>query len=169
MIRDDRTYILSEGKRGLYWRLVSQYSFKDGSVWISDGTQILYDTTTVWFSAVEDLMASPAKIVLGVFAAGEIPFPLVHTFRDNNKLPIDISGWTVSAKAEGPDEDGTYGGGAVNITDGVNGEVTYTWVVEDFTGVGKYKMLLWVTDGTNDIASDLITWEVYDGPGTAGP
>lgn len=114
-------------------------------------------------------MANPAKIVVGVFAQGEIPFPLVHTFRDNNKLPLDIAGWSVTAKAEGPDEDGSYGTGGVAITDGPSGEVTYTWVVDDFTDVGKYSMLLWVTDATNNLASDLITWEVYDGPGTLGP
>lgn len=114
-------------------------------------------------------MANPKKINLGVYASGEIPFPLVHTFKDNDGIVIGLAGFTETAKAEGPDEDGTYGAGAVAITDEPGGEVTYTWVLGDFTDVGKYKMLLWVADGNNQLASDLITWEVFDGPGTPGP
>lgn len=114
-------------------------------------------------------MASAKKINLGVFAAGEIPFPMVHTFRDNSGLAINLTGWSVSAKASGPDETGTYGSGGIVINNAVAGEVTYTWVVGDMTDIGKYEMLLWVTDGTNSLASDLITWQVYDGPGSDGP
>ena len=114
-------------------------------------------------------MANPKKNNLGVFAAGEIPFPFVHTFKttdtSGNKVPIDLTGWTASITFAGPDENGTYGTGTLAITDAANGEVTYTWAAGDFVDVGKYQFLVWVTDTTNRFASDLNVYEVYDGPG----
>jgi hypothetical protein len=115
-------------------------------------------------------MANPKKISLGVYAAGEIPYPLTHTFKDSKGTVIDLTGFTESVKVEGPDENGSYGTGAVAIDgDPTTGKVSYTWVLDDMTDVGKYTMLLWVTDGSNNLASDLITWEVFDGPGSPGP
>ena len=70
-------------------------------------------------------MANPKKNNLGVFAAGEIPFPFVHTFKttdtSGNKVPIDLTGWTASITFAGPDENGTYGTGTLAITDAANG------------------------------------------------
>lgn len=109
-------------------------------------------------------MASPKKIFLGVFAAGEIPYPFLHTFKDSADVAIDLTSFSPSVTAEGPDV-GPYGQGTVQVTDAAAGEVTYTWVAGDFQDFGKYELLLWVYDGTNRFASDLITWEVYDGPG----
>ena len=110
-------------------------------------------------------MANPKKHNLGVFAAGEIPFPLQHTYKDAQSVAIDMTGWSVSTTAEGPDESGSYGSGAVVFTNEAGGEVEYTWVAADFQDVGKYNMLIWAEDGTNRLASDLFVWEVYDGPG----
>ncbi len=107
----------------------------------------------------------PVSIFIGVFAAGEIPFPFAHTFNDFQGNPIDLTGFTPTVEAEGPDENGTYGAGSVSVTDAVNGVVTYTWVAGDFVDVGRYELLIWVDDGTNRLASDLVKWEVYDGPG----
>ncbi len=111
-------------------------------------------------------MANPKKINLGVFAAGEIPFSLVHQYKDNDKNPIDMSsGWTVFVEIEGPEEDGAYGTGTVAFSDASTGRVKYDWDTADFLDFGKYRMLFWTTDGTNRLASDLVVWEVYDGPG----
>ena len=111
-------------------------------------------------------MAKPGVIFVGVFAAGELPFPFVHTFNDFNGNPIDLSGFTPAVYIEGPDEAGNYGTGAINLlAPNSDGMVQYTWAEDDFQDVGKYEMLLWVDDGTNRLASDLIKYEVYDGPG----
>lgn len=110
-------------------------------------------------------MAKPVVIFVGVFAAGEIPFPFAHSFKDYLGNAIDLTGFTPSIEIEGPDEAGTYGAGTVQLTDAAGGVVTYTWVAGDFVDVGKYEMLIWVDDGQNRLASDLIKYEVYDGPG----
>lgn len=110
-------------------------------------------------------MASPKKINLGVYAAGEIPFALSHQYKDADGVAIDMTGWSVTAVAAGPEDGGAYGSGVVMFLDETIGKVQYDWVAADFTDVGKYTMLLWTTDGTNRLASDLIVWEVYDGPG----
>lgn len=109
-------------------------------------------------------MASPKKINLGVFAAGELPYPVAHQFIADD-LPIDLSGFTAFVNIEGPDETVTVGAGVVSIDNPSQGLVSYTWTEEDFQGVGKYRMLIWVQDGTNRFASDLITYEAFDGPG----
>ena len=110
-------------------------------------------------------MANPKKHNLGVFAAGEVPFPLEHTYKDANGTAIDMTGWSVSVTAEGPEDTGSYGAGTVVFTDEAGGVAEYTWAATDFIDVGKYTMLLWAEDGTNRLASDLFVWEVYDGPG----
>ena len=110
-------------------------------------------------------MANPKKISLGVFAAGECPYPFEHTFNDANGNPINISGWTITVYIEGPDGP-ALGTGTPSITDGPNGATEYPWAENDFQSPGKYKMLLWVYDGASTrLASDLVTYEVYDGPG----
>lgn len=110
-------------------------------------------------------MAKPVVIFLGVFAAGEIPFKFIHTFNDFVGQPIDLTGWTPTVEITGPGNL-TYGAGTIAL-DGTptTGKVHYTWHENDFQDIGKYEMLLWVTDGTNRLASDLVKYEVYDGPG----
>jgi hypothetical protein len=118
-------------------------------------------------------MASPKKINLGVYAAGEIPASLVHVFKDNDKVPIPITGWTLKGfRIEGP-EGSTAGLGSYDITDAPNGEVTYTWVEADMQLPGKFSGLMWIqnapTNPTIRLASYLFVWEVYDGPGNTPP
>jgi len=118
-------------------------------------------------------MASPKKINLGVYAAGEIPASLVHVFKDNDKVPIPISGWTLKGfRIEGPD--GSIAGqGTYDFSDAPGGEVTYTWVNGDMQVAGKFSGLMWIqnaaTDPTIRLASYLFVWEVYDGPGNTPP
>lgn len=112
-------------------------------------------------------MANPRKINLGVFAAGEIPFDFVHTFTDTTGAAIDLTAYTtIFVNIEGPEEAGGYGAGNITFDgDKTTGRVTYEWAAADFVDVGKYKMLIWVSDGQYRIASDLVIYEVYDGPG----
>ena len=108
-------------------------------------------------------MAGPKKINLGVFASGELPFPVVHLFKRNG-LAVNLTGYTTFVLIEGPDTEVNYGQGVATITDAAAGEVTYEWVEGDMVDIGKYKALIWV-DGPFRHASDLIIYEVYDGPG----
>jgi hypothetical protein len=110
-------------------------------------------------------VAKPVTNFLGVFAAGEIPFDFEHTFNDSAGAPIPLSGYTPTIEMEGPDGGGPYGAGTVSVTDATAGKVGYEWATADFQTVGKYQFLLWVDNGTYRLASDLIKYEVYDGPG----
>jgi hypothetical protein len=109
-------------------------------------------------------MASPKKISLGVFAAGELPFPVAHQFL-SNEAAVNLTGYTAFVNIEGPDGDAVLGQGLVVVSDLLEGIVTYTWVEDDFQSVGKYRMLIWVDNDVNRFASDLIVYETYDGPG----
>lgn len=118
-------------------------------------------------------MASPKKINLGVYAAGEIPASLVHVFKDNDKVPIPITGWTLKGfRITGPDGS-TAGLGDYSITDAPNGEVTYTWVNDDMQVAGKFSGVMWIQNAVSNptirLASDLFMWEVYDAPGNTPP
>lgn len=113
-------------------------------------------------------MASPKRINLKVFAAGEIPYPVAHTFLDSSGSAIDLTGWTAWVEIEGPDGV-TAGAGAVGTAQATNGIISYTWDEDDMQEPGKYRMLIWVADGINRFASDLIQYEVYDGPGPTPP
>lgn len=108
-------------------------------------------------------MARPRTINLGVFAAGELPYPVVHRFTVDGG-PIVLTDWECWTAIEGPDglELGT---GATMIVDASDGAVQYTWAQDDFQGIGKYRMLIWVDNSINRFASDLIIYETYDGPG----
>ena len=116
----------------------------------------------------------PRKINLGVYAAGEIPAPLIHVYKDNQKVVIPITGWTLKGfRITGPDGAATLGEGSYTITDGVNGEVTYVWISDDMQTIGAYSGVMWVqnapTSPTIRLASDLFVWEVYDAPGATPP
>jgi hypothetical protein len=107
----------------------------------------------------------PESLFLGVFAAGEIPFKFIHTFRDSNGDAINITGWTPNITYTGPGAL-VYGTGVLALDgDPTTGRVHYTWDEDDFQDVGAYEVLLWVEDGANRLASFLVKYEVYDGPG----
>lgn len=117
-------------------------------------------------------MATIKKISLGAFAAGEIPGPLVHTFKDKNDVEINIDGWIVLGFfVEGPE--GLMTMSNPQITDGPNGEVTYIWQAADMQAAGEYSGLLWiqntVSDPTLRLASYRFVWTVEDGPGPTPP
>lgn len=113
-------------------------------------------------------MASPTKDDLGVFAAGTIHFPFQHTFTDGTGTPIDLTGYFVETEWEG--DLPNLGTGTIVIdTPVTEGRVIYTFVEADFSEAGNVKFLIWVrndlTTPTIRLASDLIAYQVYDGPG----
>lgn len=115
-------------------------------------------------------MPALRKINLGAYAAGEIPPPLSHQYLGNDRLPLPITGWIVLGFfVEG---DAPCGLGDLQITDGPNGIITYTWDPDDMQTPGNYRGLMWVQndpDPTVRLASDLFLWTVVDGPGPTPP
>lgn len=110
------------------------------------------------------------KIDLGTFAAGEIPPPILHTYRDFQRQPIPMSGWTILGFfVEGPVE----AGGTMGWVDAAQGQVKYEWVEADMQTAGRFRGLMWVqnltTDPTMRLASDQFEWTVVDGPGPTPP
>lgn len=115
-------------------------------------------------------MASPVKIDLGAFAAGEVPPILSHTFTDFDGVVVDLTGFTTLAmNIEAiPDVTGPLGGGLIVFDgNGSDGIVNYTWTDDDMEEPSGYTAQMWVSNGTNKYASDLIIYNVYDGPGDA--
>jgi hypothetical protein len=115
-------------------------------------------------------MATPTKIDLGAFAAGEIPPRLTHTYYDFTGVIVDISTFATRAMniEAVPAVTGPLGTGTVDfVTDGTDGAVEYIWTTTDMAEPGSYSAQIWVSNGTNRYASDLILFTVYDGPGDA--
>ena len=113
-------------------------------------------------------MAAPSKTDLGAFAEGEVPPDLQITYRDFDKVVVNLTGFTNLQMNIEEELAGTsgFGTGTILLTDPVNGIVTYTWVRADMTTTGEYTAQAWVNNGTKYFASDLYIYTVYDGPGT---
>lgn len=113
---------------------------------------------------------TPTKQELGAFAEGAIPPPFEHTFTDFDGLAVDVSGFTMQMNIEAiPTVPDTLGGGTIGYTtDGTDGKVTYNWSATDMTTAADYSAQMWVSNGTTQkYESDLLTYRVYDGPGSA--
>lgn len=103
-------------------------------------------------------MSGPT-IEIGPYVVGEIPIPLQYTFLDSNGVPINLTGFTV--KFQRGEVDGTFSNPVTvnaQLTDAVNGVVTYPWTAADFPHPGRYGGMFFVGNGTNRYASWLITW-----------
>jgi hypothetical protein len=114
---------------------------------------------------------TPVKQELGAFAEGAIPPPFEHTFLDFDGNPVDISAFgTLQMNIEAiPVVTGPLGGGSIGFTgDGTDGKVTYNWSTTDMAEGSDYSAQMWVSNGaTQKYESDLLTYRVYDGPGSA--
>lgn len=109
----------------------------------------------------------PVKVELGAFAEGEVPPDLLITFRDFNKVVVNLSGFSsLQMNIEEELAGSGFGTGTMVATDLPNGLVTYQWVKADMQALGEYTAQAWVDNGTKFFASDLYIYSVYDGPGT---
>ena len=106
---------------------------------------------------------------LGQFPIGSAPLALSHAFKDFDQTPINITGFVVDVIIEyhGDESPPPTGVGIPAIPLGTNGIVTYQWARDDMAAAGFYRMQIWVNNGSNYLASDVFTYNVYDGPGTA--
>jgi hypothetical protein len=91
-------------------------------------------------------------IALGPFTAGEKPPALLHTFRDAEKNPIDLSaGW--SARFVYVRGDNAAVVREAVIEDAEAGEVAYEWLESDLVEPGVYRAEMWVGNGDRRLAS----------------
>lgn len=116
---------------------------------------------------------TPTKQELGAFAEGAIPPPFEHTYTDFDGVAVDMSGggWSYAMNIESiPPVTGPLGSGTIGFTtDGSDGKVTYNWSGTDMLEQADYTAQMWVRNagGTQKYESDLLTYRVYDGPGSA--
>ncbi len=109
---------------------------------------------------------------IGPYAVGEIPLPLVVTFKDSDGTVINLTGYNAETVIEGVDDTVDLApAGTSEVTDETGGEVTYTWGESDFMTVGQYRLQIWVAkdaSGTRaQLASDL--FEFFVRLGTSAP
>jgi hypothetical protein len=100
---------------------------------------------------------------------GAKPDPIVHQFLDQNGDPVDMSvgTWTGQGRAEQlwvEAQPPNIGTGSVVVND-VEATATYTWHSADFGTEGKFRLIIWVGNGTVRYGSTVYEWDVADAPG----
>ncbi len=99
--------------------------------------------------------------VIGPYRQGEIPPPLIVTFRDEIGTVIDLSGYAGRFEVERPD--GTLAAPTATIlpqSGSSRGQWEYAWVDGDLALRGDYRGEAWVGNGTNRYASVRLVWSV---------
>lgn len=102
-----------------------------------------------------------------------VPPPLEHQFlEDDGVTPVDLTTgvWTGQGRAEkislGDGETQPAGIGAGTVTINVpTATATYPWVIADFTTPGRFRIILWIGNGTQRFGSTTYEWDVSDAPG----
>lgn len=111
-------------------------------------------------------------IEIGPYTVGEIPAPIVVTFRNSDGTAMDLSNvaWTArwvyrrhKAGTQGnfTTNDPTLVNNAAAVDHGVGatkGQVTYVWVAADFTNDGDFEGEMWIGNLVNRFASERFTW-----------
>jgi hypothetical protein len=116
-------------------------------------------------------MSEPGAVTIGPYRSGEIPAPLVVTFRDSANLAIDLTAYTAKwitqrhAVTGWPDftaaDPAAVTSSATVLNQSTNkGQVQYTWVAADFTTPGYYEGEMWAGNGANRFASIRFMWIV---------
>lgn len=106
-------------------------------------------------------MSEPVT-VLGPYRQGEIPEPLLATFRSASGQPLDLTGYEARWIMEFPD--GTSATRTATLlaqTGATKGQVEYEWDPADLTQRGDYRAEMWVGNSTNRFASIKYVWAAY--------
>jgi hypothetical protein len=117
-------------------------------------------------------MAGP--IPIGPYTVGEIPAPIVVTFRDSLSAALDLSNgawvgrWIYRQHAPGASGDFqllepaaiTQLASVDHGTGATKGQVTYIWVAADLSIAGNFEGEMWIGNGINRYASERFTWTV---------
>ncbi len=101
-----------------------------------------------------------------------IPPSLEHQYLDADGDPYDLTTgtWTGQGRAEkinlddGESQPAGIGTGAVTI-DVPTAIAQYDWDIADFTTVGRYRIIIWIGNGTQRFGSTVYEWDVSDAPG----
>ncbi len=101
-----------------------------------------------------------------------LPPPLEHQYLDADGNPFDLSSgiWTGQGRAEkinlddGEIQPAGIGAGTVTI-DVPTATATYPWVIADFTTPGRFRIIIWIGNGTQRFGSTVYEWDVSDAPG----
>lgn len=115
-------------------------------------------------------MSEAGAVTIGPYRAGEIPPPLVVTFKDSAGVVIDLTSyqarWITQKHADTGWPAFTASDPAVvtNTATVLNqttnkGQVQYTWVAADFATAGYYEGEMWVGNGANRFASIRYIWQ----------
>lgn len=103
-------------------------------------------------------------VALGSFTVGEVPPTLEYQFLDSAGVPVSLVGFTTARFNWGRWVGGTPSLGAVTdtatVSDALNGRVTHTWDGDEFALPGRYAGQFFVNDGTTQLASLVIEWQV---------
>ncbi len=102
---------------------------------------------------------------LGVFAKGEAPENLIVTIIGTDGSVLDLTGFTPKvaiAVIEGTGAVNLGGGTPTVVSPETDGKVQYVWHDDDFANIGLFRLQIWASDGTNDIASELFQYAVEE-------
>jgi hypothetical protein len=111
-------------------------------------------------------------IAIGPYTVGEVPAPIVVTFRNADGTAMDLSNvawvarWIYRRHKTGTDGDFNINDPAAitqnaTVDHGVGatkGQCTYVWVAADFLTEGDYEGELWIGNSANRFASERFTW-----------
>ncbi len=101
-----------------------------------------------------------------------IPPSLEHQFLDDDEDPYDLTTgtWNGEGKAEkinldeGESQPSGIGDGTVTI-DVPTAIAQYDWVIADFTTLGRFRIIIWIGNGSQRFGSTVYEWDVSDAPG----
>ena len=92
-----------------------------------------------------------------------------YQWLDENDDPIDLSTgtWTGQGRAEALDGGSAGAGlgtGGVSV-DTANARATYVPHEDDFATAGRFRLIIWIGNGTTRYGSAVFEWQVADAPG----
>ena len=95
--------------------------------------------------------------------------PIAHQFLDQDGDPVDLSVgvWSGEVTAEqlyAASVPTGLGSGNV-VIDIPTATATYNWADEDFLTEGKFRLIIWIGNGTSRFGSTVYEWDVADAPG----
>lgn len=102
------------------------------------------------------------------------PPAIEHQYLDETTTlgePYDMSVgvWAGQARADQLHVDAQPAniGTGVVVVNPVTAKATYQWVDADFITVGRFRIIIWVGNGTERLGSTVYEWDVSDAPGIA--
>lgn len=114
------------------------------------------------------MSSSRTSVHLGSFVTGEVPLPLEYQYLDVDGNPLNLTGYSAARF-----QWGLYDRHAVivnpvtetaTVSSPSTGKVRYAWDGDEFDVTGPHAGQFFVSNGLNQFASLLITWQVCASP-----